>query len=178
MSAEDLERYETEIELQLYREYRDVLPMFSYVVETERRFYLTNSVELRERSDGGRVYFELELADATTGAERWRVAATRTTRAYFAGAGEVVAVVHGDGALEILLITFLMICYFMVLFTIIGDLFRNHNSSGWAKAGWIIGLIFLPLITALIYVIVNGKQLFADGRHSGSYPGRVLRSNA
>ena len=44
MSAEDLERYETEIELQLYKEYRDVLPMFSYVVETERRFYLTNDV--------------------------------------------------------------------------------------------------------------------------------------
>lgn len=64
MSAEDLERYETEIELQLYREYRDVLPMFSYVVETERRFYLTNSVELHERRDGGRVYFELELQDA------------------------------------------------------------------------------------------------------------------
>ncbi len=34
MSAEDLERYETEIELQLYKEYRDVLPMFAYVVET------------------------------------------------------------------------------------------------------------------------------------------------
>ena len=64
MSSEDLERYETEIELQLYREYRDVLPMFSYVVETERRFYLTNKVELHERRDGGRVYFELELADA------------------------------------------------------------------------------------------------------------------
>ena len=46
MSAEDLERYETEIELQLYKEYRDVLPMFTYVVETERRFYLTNSVKL------------------------------------------------------------------------------------------------------------------------------------
>ena len=46
MSAEDLERYETEIELQLYKEYRDVLPMFSYVVETERRFYLTNEVKL------------------------------------------------------------------------------------------------------------------------------------
>ena len=46
MSAEDLERYETEIELQLYKEYRDVLPMFSYVVETERRFYLTNGVKM------------------------------------------------------------------------------------------------------------------------------------
>ena len=43
MSAEDLEKYETEMELQLYREYRDVVGLFSYVVETERRFYLTNS---------------------------------------------------------------------------------------------------------------------------------------
>ena len=64
MSGEDLERYETEIELQLYREYRDVLPMFSYVVETERRFYLTNSVSMQARAESGNVYFELELQDA------------------------------------------------------------------------------------------------------------------
>ena len=61
MSAEDLERYETEIELQLYKEYRDVLPMFTYVVETERRFYLTNSVKLDARNEHGQIYFELEL---------------------------------------------------------------------------------------------------------------------
>ena len=61
MSAEDLERYETEIELQLYKEYRDVLPMFSYVVETERRFYLTNQVKLDARNEQGQIYFELEL---------------------------------------------------------------------------------------------------------------------
>ena len=64
MSAEDLERYETEIELQLYKEYKDVLPMFSYVVETERRFYLANSVKLDVRNEAGRTYFELRLADA------------------------------------------------------------------------------------------------------------------
>jgi hypothetical protein len=64
VSAEDLERYETEIELQLYKEYRDVLPMFAYVVETERRFYLTNSVKMEVRNEQGRVYFELELRDA------------------------------------------------------------------------------------------------------------------
>jgi Protein of unknown function (DUF2469) len=64
VSAEDLERYETEIELQLYKEYRDVLPMFAYVVETERRFYLTNSVKMEVRNEQGRVYFELELSDA------------------------------------------------------------------------------------------------------------------
>jgi hypothetical protein len=64
VSAEDLERYETDIELQLYREYRDVLPMFSYVVETERRFYLANDVQLNARTDDGQTYFELELRDA------------------------------------------------------------------------------------------------------------------
>jgi hypothetical protein len=64
MSAEDLERYETEIELQLYREYRDVLPMFQYVVETERRFYLANDVKLDVKHENGRVYFELSLHDA------------------------------------------------------------------------------------------------------------------
>ena len=64
MSAEDLERYETDVELALYREYRDVLPMFRFVVETERRFYLANEVVMNPRSDGGRVWFELELNDA------------------------------------------------------------------------------------------------------------------
>ena len=65
MSAEDLERYENEIELGLYREYRDVVGLFSYVVETERRFYLTNSVDVQVRStDGGDVYFEVRMSDA------------------------------------------------------------------------------------------------------------------
>jgi hypothetical protein len=64
MSAEDLERYETEIELQLYEEYRDVVKMFSYVVETERRFYLANTVEMNLRSEDGRTYFDIAMRDA------------------------------------------------------------------------------------------------------------------
>jgi hypothetical protein len=64
MSAEDLERYETEIELALFQEYRAVLPMFHYVVETERRFYLANDVQMEARADGARTYFEVKLADA------------------------------------------------------------------------------------------------------------------
>lgn len=64
MSEEDLERYETDVELRIYREYRDVLPMFKYVIETERRFYLANEVDLRTRDTGGAVYFEIELGDA------------------------------------------------------------------------------------------------------------------
>ena len=65
MSAEDLEKYETEMELQLYREYRDVVGLFSHVVETERRFYLTNQVELNVRTaDNGEVFFEVTMQDA------------------------------------------------------------------------------------------------------------------
>ncbi|WP_127130697.1 DUF2469 domain-containing protein [Georgenia sp. SYP-B2076] len=64
MSAEDLENYETELELDLYREYRDVVGLFSYVVETERRFYLANGVDVQVRSAGGEVFFELTLTDA------------------------------------------------------------------------------------------------------------------
>src|SRR5690606_10837419 len=65
MSAEDLEKYETEMELQLYREYRDVVGLFTYVVETERRFYLTNSVDLDVRTaENGDVYFDVRMQDA------------------------------------------------------------------------------------------------------------------
>ena len=64
MSSEDLENYETEAELALYREYRDVVGLFSYVVETDRRFYLCNKVDMTAKSEGGDVYFELALVDA------------------------------------------------------------------------------------------------------------------
>jgi len=64
MSEEDLERYESDVELQIYREYRDVLPMFRYVVETERRFYLANGVDMKTQQAGNSVFFEIELEDA------------------------------------------------------------------------------------------------------------------
>ena len=53
MSSEDIERYESEMELSLYREYRDVVRIFKYVVETERRFYLCNAVDVKVRTESG-----------------------------------------------------------------------------------------------------------------------------
>ncbi|HET7236156.1 MAG TPA: DUF2469 family protein [Actinomycetota bacterium] len=58
---DDIERFEEERELELYREYRDVLPMFAFVVETERRFYLANQVEVTQKGDG---WVEVVLGDA------------------------------------------------------------------------------------------------------------------
>jgi len=64
MSAEELEKYETEMELTLYREYRDVVSIFKYVVETDRRFYLCNQVDVRARTENGDVFFEVSMTDA------------------------------------------------------------------------------------------------------------------
>jgi hypothetical protein len=58
---DDIERFEEQRELELYREYRDVLPMFAYVVETDRRFYLANHVQVDQREDG---WVEVRLTDA------------------------------------------------------------------------------------------------------------------
>ncbi|MCL6422122.1 DUF2469 domain-containing protein [Brachybacterium sp. JHP9] len=63
MSTQDLENYESDMELQLIREYRDVASLFTYVVETDRRFYLCNQVDMQVRSAGGEVFYELTLAD-------------------------------------------------------------------------------------------------------------------
>ncbi|MCB0989815.1 MAG: DUF2469 family protein [Acidimicrobiales bacterium] len=64
MSADELEDYEAELEMALLREYRDLCRVFSYVVETERRFYLANAVERRVVELNGQSAIELQLTDA------------------------------------------------------------------------------------------------------------------
>ncbi|MFD4293783.1 SHOCT domain-containing protein [Rhodococcus sp. NPDC058505] len=61
--------------------------------------------------------------------------------------------------LWLILITFAFVAYLMLLFSIIGDLFRDHKLSGWWKAVWVFFLIFLPFITALIYLIARGDGM-------------------
>ena len=58
-----------------------------------------------------------------------------------------------------IIVAFAFIFYLMVLFSIISDLFRDHETSGWAKAVWIVFLLFFPLITALVYLIVRGQGM-------------------
>ena len=64
MGEEELESFEADMELALWREYRDVLPMFAYVVETDQRFYLTNHVEVTPHDGAGGPWFEVVLSDA------------------------------------------------------------------------------------------------------------------
>ncbi|NLA64359.1 MAG: hypothetical protein GX862_00160 [Leucobacter sp.] len=57
------------------------------------------------------------------------------------------------------LLIFVFIAYLMALFSIIGDLFRDHKMNGWVKAIWFLFLIFLPFLTALVYLIARGKGM-------------------
>ena len=59
----------------------------------------------------------------------------------------------------LLIWSFVFVMYLMVLFQIIGDLFRDPEVGGFAKAVWIIGLIVLPLVVALIYLIARGRGM-------------------
>src|SRR3954471_17921913 len=56
-------------------------------------------------------------------------------------------------------ISFAFVAYLMVLFSILGDLFRDRGTSGWVKAVWIIALIVVPFLSAFIYIITRGQGM-------------------
>jgi Phospholipase_D-nuclease N-terminal/Short C-terminal domain len=58
-------------------------------------------------------------------------------------------------ALEI----FFFVIWIWILITILSDLFRDHELSGWAKAAWVLFLVFIPFVTALIYLIARGAGM-------------------
>ncbi|MFF1571246.1 SHOCT domain-containing protein [Leifsonia sp. NPDC058292] len=55
--------------------------------------------------------------------------------------------------------SFAFIAYLFALFSIIGDLFRDHKLNGWWKALWVLFLIFVPFLTALVYLIARGPGM-------------------
>lgn len=63
MDESEFEDYDRDAEVSLYREYRDVVKMFRYVAETERRFYLCNEVELKRIDTATDFYFEINMQD-------------------------------------------------------------------------------------------------------------------
>ena len=54
---------------------------------------------------------------------------------------------------------FLFAVWFWLLIVVFGDLFRDKELSGWAKAAWVIALVFLPLLGILIYLIARGHGM-------------------
>ena len=64
----------------------------------------------------------------------------------------------GDALLTVAAIFFAVI-WIWILITILLDLFRDHELSGWAKAVWLFFLVFVPFLTALIYLIARGQGM-------------------
>jgi uncharacterized membrane protein len=54
---------------------------------------------------------------------------------------------------------FALLASFWLIITVFGDLFRRHELSGWAKAGWTVFVIVLPLIGSLAYLITQGRAM-------------------
>ena len=59
----------------------------------------------------------------------------------------------------LILSTFVFVAYLLILFQIVADLFRDSELGGGSKALWLIGLIFVPMFTALVYVIARGNGM-------------------
>ena len=64
----------------------------------------------------------------------------------------------GDAIVETLTI-FLIVVWIWILVTILNDLFHDHEVSGWAKAAWVVFLIFIPFLTGLVYLITRGEGM-------------------
>jgi hypothetical protein len=58
-----------------------------------------------------------------------------------------------------MIIFFAWVAWLIILFRVIGDIFRRHDTSGWGKAFWLIFVIVLPFLGVLIYLIANGDEM-------------------
>jgi predicted PurR-regulated permease PerM len=54
-----------------------------------------------------------------------------------------------------ILIFFAWVIFIWIAITVLIDVFRRHDISGWAKAAWVIFVVVLPWIGVLTYLIVN-----------------------
>lgn len=70
-----------------------------------------------------------------------------------------LADVNFGEAILLTLEIFFFVVWIWILVTILTDLFRDHELSGWAKAVWVLFLVFIPFITALIYLIARGEGM-------------------
>ena len=66
----------------------------------------------------------------------------------------------------LMLSTFIFVSYLIIMFQVVVDLFRDTEIGGGSKVLWIIGLIFLPVLTAIVYIIARGKGMAVRQRAS------------
>lgn len=76
---------------------------------------------------------------------------------------------------------FLLFIWFWLVFKVLVDVFRSDDLSSWAKAGWVIAVILIPLLGVLVYLIARGglmqEREFRGTAHGGSYDHNVKVSS-
>ncbi|MGG8410109.1 SHOCT domain-containing protein [Streptomyces sp. 12297] len=58
-----------------------------------------------------------------------------------------------------MMMVFLWVLWFMLLFRVIGDIFRDDELNGWGKAGWTVFVILLPFLGVFVYLIARGRGM-------------------
>ena len=80
------------------------------------------------------------------------------------------------GVFWTILMIFLWVIWIWILITIIIDIFRSHDLSGWAKALWFIFILFLPLVGVLVYLIARGGKMHEHQVRQAQLQEEQLRS--
>ncbi len=80
------------------------------------------------------------------------------------------------GVFWTILMIFLWVVWFWILITILIDIFRSHDLSGWAKALWLVFILFLPLIGVLVYLIARGGKMHEHQVQQAQLQEEQLRS--
>ncbi len=82
-----------------------------------------------------------------------------------------------------LLNTFWTILYFfvfflwlMILFRVIGDIFRSHDLGGWGKAGWLLFIVVLPYLGVFVYIVARGGSMHERDVRVAQAQDQALRS--
>ena len=63
-------------------------------------------------------------------------------------------------------IVFAFVVYLMILFSVIADLFRDRALNGWYKVLWIVFLVWIPYLTAFVYLIARGRGMSERQLHA------------
>ncbi|MEU9480147.1 SHOCT domain-containing protein [Streptomyces sp. NPDC048191] len=58
-----------------------------------------------------------------------------------------------------MLVFFLWIMWFVLLFRVVTDIFRDDDLGGWGKAGWLVGVVVLPFLGVFVYLIARGRNM-------------------
>jgi ABC-type transport system involved in cytochrome bd biosynthesis fused ATPase/permease subunit len=73
---------------------------------------------------------------------------------------------------------FLWVIWIWILIMVFIDIFRSHDLSGWAKALWVLFVLFIPLVGVVVYLIVRGGQMHERAARQAAHRDQVLRDYA